>query len=279
MKMVGFNDNNAIWLASTIPFLNTVLTFVGLIFVDKFGRKKLLLFSLSGAGLGLALLSGSFILSDQFSLSTKPFQPGVCDYSNCQSCIDDPQCAYCAVYNQLQHSYIDGTCLLSYTQHSQYYANNNTQNCQVFTDAEESNDNNNNNSNKTAILFYSSTKCPNSKSFSWLSILGIFVFIIFFAIGLGPLPSTINAEIYPTWARSTGFSISIVSYAISNVFLLQTFLTFTNMFGRSCVFGLFACETFLSIIFVIFFLPETKGVKLEGIERLFNKPPFLQWCH
>lgn len=48
--------------------------------------------------------------------------------------------------------------------------------------------------------------CPSPVSF--LPILGMALYLCCFSAGFGPMPWTINAEIYPNWARSTGPSLA-----------------------------------------------------------------------
>ena len=45
----------------------------------------------------------------------------------------------------------------------------------------------------------------------FLSTAGMVIYLVFFAPGMGPMPWTINAEIYPSWARSAGNAIGLWS--------------------------------------------------------------------
>lgn len=51
-------------------------------------------------------------------------------------------------------------------------------------------------------------------------------------IGMGPMPWTVNSEIYPLWARSTGTAISTATNWIFNLLISMTFLTLTDVLTR-----------------------------------------------
>lgn len=46
--------------------------------------------------------------------------------------------------------------------------------------------------------------------------------------GLGPMPWTINSEIYPMWARGTGNAIATAVNWVFNLIVSFTFLTMTE---------------------------------------------------
>ena len=51
---------------------------------------------------------------------------------------------------------------------------------------------------ETTVLF-AADYCPSDVA--WIVVLGLCLYLFFFAPGMGPMPWTINSEIYPLWAR------------------------------------------------------------------------------
>ena len=49
-------------------------------------------------------------------------------------------------------------------------------------------------------LLFAADYCPSDVA--WIVVLGLCLYLFFFAPGMGPMPWTINSEIYPLWARS-----------------------------------------------------------------------------
>lgn len=76
--------------------------------------------------------------------------------------------------------------------------------------------------------WFSST-CPNSR-LAPLTIVVLFLYIAFFAPGMGPVPWTVNSEIYPTWARSTAIAIATTVNWLCNLIVSMTFLTLTDRY-------------------------------------------------
>ena len=100
--------------------------------------------------------------------------------------------------------------------------------------------------------------------------LGICLYVFSFSPGMGPLPWTINAEMYPTWARSKCTGITTAVNWMSNLVVSMTFLTVVGAMGTSGAFLFYTVLAAAGLAFFFVFLPETRGVSLEETETLFS---------
>lgn len=113
------------------------------------------------------------------------------------------------------------------------------------------------------------------ESMKMLTVVFILVYILFFAISLGPLGWLIISEVYPLHLRGTGSSIGALSNWTFNAIVTFTFLSLQRALGPSGAFALYAGIGVLGLIWGARFIPETKGVSLEAIEdhwRAGKKP-------
>ena len=115
------------------------------------------------------------------------------------------------------------------------------------------------------------SNCPNR--FSWFALAALVTYIAFFAPGVGPVPWTVNAEIYPNWARSVGSSASTATNWLCNLLVSISFLHLTQYLTRYGAFWLYTGLALGGWIFIFFLLPETKGRSLEMVEEMFQRPP------
>ena len=256
IKMAGTrNDEEAIWLAVPVAFTNFAFTLVGLFVVEKMGRRKLLLGSLAGVIFSLLLLSVTFYLDLQESPNVR-LRPNVThsscitSYDHCYSCVMDSDCGFC--YSKIGGDYVNGSCLPveSYynTDHDKYGL------CNITS-----------NSNLNWVYDH----CPFS--LSWLAVLGLILYLAWFAPGMGPMPWTVNSEIYPQWARSFGNSSSAATNWIANLVVSISFLHLTRILTKCGAFGLYTGIAFMGWLFIYAFVPETKGKTLEDVNRLFQR--------
>ena len=273
--MAGYTANDAIWLSVVPGFSNFFFTLVGLGLVDRLGRRKLWFISNAGLVLGLLMLITAFMLKDYFDLAATPMSAnGSCGYQSCWTCIADSSCGFCADYDTLTGHYINGTCSYGTVNASHFTSISSI--CDLHMEHM-------NTSDEISFIptmyernwFFS--RCPDSL-FGPLAIISLFVYLAFFAPGVGPLAWTINAEIYPTWARSTGIALATSTNWVFNMIVSITFLSLVSTLGQPLTFGLYAVLCVISLLFVVLFLPETKGKTLEDMEHLFKRPYFMRWC-
>jgi MFS family permease len=110
---------------------------------------------------------------------------------------------------------------------------------------------------------------PDS-SHGWHVALGLFSFIAFFAMGPGLCVWLALSELMPTRIRSNGMSIALVINQLVSTTMAAVFLPFVSKYGYSSIFFLFAGFTVIYFLTAAFFLPETKGKTLEEIEAYFE---------
>jgi SP family myo-inositol transporter-like MFS transporter 13 len=58
---------------------------------------------------------------------------------------------------------------------------------------------------------------------------------------------------------------------VSNLIVSQSFLSLTQVLGVAWTFMLFGIVAFIAIFFVIVFVPETKGVPIEEVEKMLEE--------
>jgi len=95
----------------------------------------------------------------------------------------------------------------------------------------------------------------------------LLVFIIGFAMSAGPIIWVICSEIYPLAGRDLGVTFSTGTNWIANAIVGMTFLTMLGSVGGGNTFLIYGGMNVLFIVFFLLFVPETKGVSLEKIEK------------
>lgn len=253
VKLAGFASNQlALLLSLIVAGTNALGTVAGMYLIDHVGRRRLALASLIGVIVALVLLSTSFQLS---AASSPSFELDVSDVTcsafvnvssggtrTCATCLQEG-CGFCAAQGNLMNA---GTCLQSGSS-------------TVCT--------------SQSRTWYTDV-CPGN--FGWMSILGLALYIIFFSPGMGPVPWTVNSEIYPLHYRGVCGGIAATSNWVSNLIVSESFLSLTDAVGTAITFLIFGLVAFVALIFVYLFVPETKGLSFEEAENLFKKQTYVR---
>ncbi|MBA0749371.1 hypothetical protein Gogos_003314 [Gossypium gossypioides] len=122
-----------------------------------------------------------------------------------------------------------------------------------------------------AGAFFAETPGSSNGIYGWLAVIGLALYIAFFAPGMGPVPWTVNSEIYPEQYRGICGGMSATVNWISNLIVAQTFLTIAEALGTGVTFLILAGIALLAVVFVIVYVPETKGLTFVEVERIWKE--------
>ena len=104
----------------------------------------------------------------------------------------------------------------------------------------------------------------------WTVAITLFVFMAFFAVGPGVCVWLALSELMPTRIRSNGMSIALLINQAVSTLIAAVFLPTVGKYGYSTIFFGFAACTVVYFVTATWFLPETKGKTLEEIEAHFE---------
>lgn len=113
-------------------------------------------------------------------------------------------------------------------------------------------------------MFHSGIQGSNEQ---YLAVSVLLIFITGFAMSAGPLIWVLCSEIQPLAGRDFGVTCSTMANWIANMIIGATFLTLIDTLGSPATFWLYGVLNVLCIVLTLLFVPETKNISLEHIER------------
>jgi sugar porter (SP) family MFS transporter len=93
----------------------------------------------------------------------------------------------------------------------------------------------------------------------------LMVYITCFAFSMGPIAWIIVAEVFPLRLRGRGVAAATLGSGTANFIVSLTFLSLIKAAGNSATFSIYGAFCILTLFFVRFVMPETKGCELESI--------------
>ena len=97
----------------------------------------------------------------------------------------------------------------------------------------------------------------------------LLLYIVGFAFGPGVCLWLMSSELLPTRVRSIGMGLGVLFNAIVSIATTAVFLPIVGNFGYAAMWGVWLACTIAYFLFAAFILPETKGKTLEEIEAHF----------
>jgi SP family galactose:H+ symporter-like MFS transporter len=99
------------------------------------------------------------------------------------------------------------------------------------------------------------------------ALIGLILFMIGFSFSGGPVVWTLSSEIQPLQGRDFGIGCSTLTNWLLNMILGTYFLVAVSKFGAGETFTFLTILNFLFLFFFYYFVPETKNVPLEHLEK------------
>lgn len=231
-EQTGIGQDASFIQAIIIGLTNLVFTVVAILFVDRLGRKPLLIFGIAGIFLSMFLLGSSF-RSAEYTLSAESIQElsSVKGYEQLAT-----------IQDETFESDLDFKRAIS----------------EVLGE-------------KTATEHQGTIISKAIDINPWLVLIGIIGFVASFAVSLGPVMWILFSELFPN--RLRGLAISFAGFINSTIsFLVQLLLPWelANI-GNAGTFYIYGGFALLGFIFVLRYLPETKGKSLEELEKILVK--------
>lgn len=254
-----YSKPKALLMSSITALVNFVFTILGFFLVERLGRRKLILSSLVGVVISLAILGLGFHLAyingPRISHVDNSTLNNDCSaYSTCSECARDSNCGFCfstTTESGFPLAQPISSCMR--VNPDDHYLSLRG-NCSHGTD-------------ELKHFVWAYEWCPSS--YGSFTLVGLILYLLFFAPGMGPMPWTINSEIYPSWARSWCQSAATSVNWAANLLVSMTFLSLAQLITKHGAFYLYGTFAFLGLIFFTLVLPETRGKSLEELECLF----------
>ncbi len=232
-EQVGFGVNAAFQQALYIGLTSFVFTVVAVMFIDRLGRRPLMII-----GLSLAVLSH---LTCWYGFNSANYRIDTEDITVMSESFDAKPLAS-----------IEG---ITYTSDTEFKAAL----AMVY-------DENTLRWNQAEIIEKSISINPV------LILTGILGFIAAFHISIGPIMWVLFSEVFPNLVRSAAIPVAAMVTSISSYLIQQFFPWQLANLGAASTFLMYAVFGFIGLIIISAILPETKDKAIEEIEQLLRKP-------
>lgn len=231
-EQTGIGTDASFSQAILIGIINLVFTILAICFIDKLGRRPLLIFGVGAIAVFMFILSSTFSSAtyrlDQTDLTELPVEIDRNELSSMVGVTYDDDVSF---KNALKESI--GNDLAG-----KYEGD-------IIKNAI--------NANSTLIL------------------IGILGFVAAFAISLGPVMWVLLSELFPNRIRGLAISfVGLINSAISFIVQLVFPWEMANL-GSGTTFMIYGVFAVLGLMFVITKVPETKGKSLEELEKILIK--------
>ncbi|KAH7687248.1 Sugar/inositol transporter protein [Dioscorea alata] len=115
-------------------------------------------------------------------------------------------------------------------------------------------------------LFLLSSYYALLKDLPLVAVVALLLYVSCYQLSFGPIGWLMISEVFPLRLRGKGLSIAVLVNFASNALVTFAFSPLEALLGTAILFAGFGVITLISLIFIYFIIPETKGLTLEEIE-------------
>lgn len=106
--------------------------------------------------------------------------------------------------------------------------------------------------------------------YNWVPVVLVISFLFTATLGMLTMAFTMVSEVFPQDVRGLASGL-VTSFGFFLCFLVvKLYPTMVEVVGNVAVFSFFGVVSLISVAFLYFYLPETKGKSLEEIEQMFR---------
>ena len=228
----GLGTDAAFIQAILVGIVNLLFTVLAILFIDKLGRRPLLIFGVAGITISMAVLSWGF-KSATYSLSEESIA-SISDFENRTELL--------VLVGQEFESEKDFQTAAEALVGKERYKEHKTEMV------------------KAAIHMN-----------TMLILAAILSFVASFAISIGPVMWVLFSELFPNAIRGIAISFVGLINSLISLIVQWVFPWELDVLGSSTTFLIYGVFAFIGLIFIIRVIPETKGKSLEELEAQLVK--------
>lgn len=121
------------------------------------------------------------------------------------------------------------------------------------------------------VFFYLKEYGYNMSEVNWLPLTSIIIYVVGFSGGLLPAAWLVAAEVLPTSVRSVGMGITNTIYTTMYFLVSKTYEDTKTIIGPHGIFWSYSLGCLIYALFVIKFVPETRGMTAKEIDSMWKK--------
>lgn len=118
----------------------------------------------------------------------------------------------------------------------------------------------------------------NARAVGLWALIAVVVYIAGFALSWGPVAWVMLSEMFPNAIKGKAMGLAVAAQWIANLLVSASFKVLdgssalNNLFHHGFAYWIYGAMGVLAAVFVIRYVPETKGRSLEAIQDLWEKP-------